>query len=95
MPLNLTTSLSMPISRRTIESANVIGLVPGTDPAVAGEAVVYSAHHDHLGIKPPVPPSTDGIYNGALDNASGCAAILAIARAASAGPAAQIDAVCI
>ncbi len=85
-PLGLFTSLTMPIARRTFESANVIGMIPGRDESLRGEAVVYSAHHDHLGQKPPVPPSTDGIYNGALDNASGCAALLAIARAAIQSP---------
>ena len=86
VPLGLTTSFSMTISRRTIESANVIGIIPGSDPALRDEAVVYSAHHDHLGMRPPIPPSTDGIYNGALDNASGCAAVLTIARATAWNP---------
>jgi Zn-dependent M28 family amino/carboxypeptidase len=44
--------------------------------------VMYTAHWDHLGRRDPAPGTTDGIYNGALDNASGCAAILAVARAA-------------
>ena len=73
--------------RNTVEhlrSENVIGVVPGVDPQLEGEAVVYSAHWDHLGIGPAV--NGDSIYNGASDNASGVADILAVARAAAAGP---------
>jgi hypothetical protein len=66
---------------RTIESANVLGVLPGADPALAKQAVVYTAHHDHLGIG--LPKNGDPIYNGAVDNASGVAALLAIARASS------------
>lgn len=85
-PLGATTSLEMPIARRTTESANVIGMLPGTDPALKGEVVIYTAHHDHLGKVKPVPPATDGIYNGALDNASGVATVLALAHAALLAP---------
>jgi Zn-dependent M28 family amino/carboxypeptidase len=66
---------------RELESHNVIGILRGSDPKLAGEYVVYSAHLDHLGIG--VPIGGDAIYNGALDNASGTAAILEIARAYS------------
>jgi Zn-dependent M28 family amino/carboxypeptidase len=82
-PIGSTLSLDMPVKRRTIQSANVIGVLPGSDPKLRDEAVIYTAHHDHLGKVPPVPPATDGIYNGALDNASGCAVVLTIARAAT------------
>jgi Zn-dependent M28 family amino/carboxypeptidase len=60
------------------ESGNVVGLLPGSDTNLAGEAVVYTAHHDHLGIK---SGPGDQIYNGAIDNASGVASILGVARA--------------
>jgi hypothetical protein len=70
---------------RTFDSANVGGVLRGADPAHAGEAVVFTAHHDHLGSKP-VKAGEDGIYNGAVDNASGAGALLAIARAAAEGP---------
>lgn len=60
-------------------SANVIGILPGTDPRLRDEFVVLSSHLDHLGIGAPV--NGDSIYNGALDNASGIAAMLEIARA--------------
>jgi hypothetical protein len=84
-PLGIRTSLDMPIELRTTPSANVVAVLPGTDPKLKDEAVVFTAHWDHLG-KKDVPPGTDGIYNGALDNASGCSAILAIARAARESP---------
>jgi Zn-dependent M28 family amino/carboxypeptidase len=66
---------------RRVESANVLGVLPGADAALAKQAVVYTAHHDHLGVG--APKNGDAIYNGALDNASGVASLLAIARAAS------------
>jgi Zn-dependent M28 family amino/carboxypeptidase len=69
---------------RNVESANVIGVLPGADPELAKEAVVYTAHHDHLGVG--AAKNGDTIYNGAVDNASGVAALLAIARAATAAP---------
>jgi Zn-dependent M28 family amino/carboxypeptidase len=86
VPLDATLSLEMPVAKRTVQSANVVGLLPGTDAKLKSEAVVFTAHHDHLGKVAPVPPATDGIYNGALDNASGCAAILTEAHAATFAP---------
>ncbi len=68
-----------------LKSENVIGVVPGTDPRLKDTYVVFSAHWDHLGIGPKV--NGDSIYNGASDNASGVADMLAVARAAQAGPA--------
>jgi Zn-dependent M28 family amino/carboxypeptidase len=85
-PLGSTLSLEMPISRREIRSYNVIGILPGTDPRLSQEAVLYTAHHDHLGKGAPPPGTNDGIYNGALDNASGCATVLAMAHAATFAP---------
>jgi Zn-dependent M28 family amino/carboxypeptidase len=64
---------------RPFESPNVIGVIPGRERP--DEAVVYSAHYDHLGVRPDAANgNADGIYNGAIDNASGCAALLEIAR---------------
>lgn len=60
-------------------SANVLGLLRGSDPKLANEAIVVSAHLDHLGIGPPV--NGDSVYNGAYDNASGTAMLLELARA--------------
>jgi len=65
-----------------LHSMNVVGIVPGRDTSVAHQYVVFSAHWDHLGIGPPV--NGDSIYNGAEDNASGVADVLAMARAAAA-----------
>jgi hypothetical protein len=62
-----------------VESPNVAGLLRGSDPKLRDEVVVYTAHLDHLGIGEPV--EGDSIYNGALDNASGSAAMLEVARA--------------
>jgi hypothetical protein len=84
--LGVRSSLTMPVERRTIRSGNVIGMVPGTDPLLRGEAVVFTAHHDHLGTVPSAEPGKDGIYNGALDNASGVSAILTMAHAALLAP---------
>jgi len=84
VPLGVTTSLSLANQLHRVETANVAGLLPGSDPELAGQVVVYTAHHDHLGMAPAEDGSdADRIYNGALDNASGVAQVLAIARAAT------------
>jgi Zn-dependent M28 family amino/carboxypeptidase len=62
------------------DTPNVIGLLPGADPALAGEYVVLSAHLDHEGMDPGLP-GPDRIYNGAMDNAAGVATMLEAARA--------------
>jgi Zn-dependent M28 family amino/carboxypeptidase len=64
---------------RTIDSQNVVGLLEGSDPALKNEYVVYSAHWDHLGKDDKA--QGDGIYNGAIDNASGIGQVLEIAEA--------------
>jgi Zn-dependent M28 family amino/carboxypeptidase len=77
--VRLSAQLHQSIARKT--SPNVIGYVKGTNPS---QAVLYTAHYDHFGIrdpKPGEPPDADRIYNGAVDNASGVAGILAIASA--------------
>jgi Zn-dependent M28 family amino/carboxypeptidase len=80
VPLGITTSLRFTNQITHGKTANVFGLLRGADPVLGKELVVYSAHHDHLGIGKP-DASGDKIYNGALDNASGCAQLLAIAKA--------------
>lgn len=81
VPLGVTATARLVSAVRRFPQENVAGLVRGTDPALAGEAVVYSAHWDHFGV-------TDGkVMNGAVDNASGCAALLAMAQAAVTSPA--------
>lgn len=69
----------MPTKIREIHTRNVVGKIEGSDPQLKNEAVIFSAHWDHLGIGPAV--DGDPIYNGAADNATGCAMILEIARA--------------
>ena len=64
---------------RPFESNNVIGMLPGADAGLKGEAILYTAHYDHLGIRPDQPG--DNIYNGANDNATGCGILLEIANA--------------
>lgn len=60
------------------DEVNVVGIIPGSDPALALEAVIIGAHFDHVGIGPAV--DGDSIYNGADDDGSGTVAILEIAR---------------
>jgi Zn-dependent M28 family amino/carboxypeptidase len=74
---------SMKNSMQHMSSNNVVGVVRGIDPKVRDEYVAYSAHWDHFGIGPVV--NGDSIYNGAVDNASGVATVLAIAHAAAEG----------
>ena len=74
---------SMKNSLQHMAANNVVGVVRGIDPKVRDEYVAYSAHWDHFGIGPVV--NGDSIYNGAADNASGVAAVLAIAHAAAEG----------
>ena len=81
VPTGIILDISMRNSVQHMEARNVIGLVRGIDPKVRDEYIVYSAHLDHLGIGPVV--NGDSIYNGASDNASGVADVLAIAHAAA------------
>ena len=63
---------------------NVMGLLKGSDPTLAGEIIVVDAHYDHLGVGTPV--AGDSIYNGADDDASGTVAVVAVAKALARGP---------
>ena len=78
VPLKLQAALAIRNSMRTIQSKNVLAKLEGSDPQLRDEYVVYTAHWDHLGKGEPV--DGDDIYNGALDNASGVAMLLEIAR---------------
>ena len=80
VPLGITTSLALTNKLTRVKTANVLGLLPGSDSSLKSEVVLFSAHHDHLGIGEP-DKSGDKIYNGAVDNAAGCAQVLAIAKA--------------
>ena len=64
---------------RKFVSYNVIAMLPGTDPGPPTQAVMYTAHYDHLGIDPKLPG--DKIYNGFVDNGTGCGMLLELARA--------------
>ena len=77
--LNVQLDLAFTNKRRDIESANVLGVLPGGDAELSREAVIYTAHHDHLGIG--APRNGDSIYNGAVDNASGSGTLVAMAGA--------------
>jgi hypothetical protein len=85
VPLGITTSLAMNVGLRRVQTGNVLGLIPGSDPKLSDEVVIYTAHHDHLGIGTPNAEG-DAIYNGAMDNASGVAQVMAMAKAIKALP---------
>ena len=76
--LGVKASLGIANTLRTIDSQNVVARLEGSDARMKDEYVIYTAHWDHLGVGAPVKGDT--IYNGALDNASGVAAVLEIAR---------------
>lgn len=79
VPLGIRASVEFETHHRKLRSYNVVARIEGSDPKMKDEHVIYTAHWDHLGIGTPV--DNDSIYNGALDNASGVAATLEIARA--------------
>ena len=79
--LSLTAKLEIASEFENLRSPNVVARLTGSDAKLRDEYVVYTAHLDHLGIGEPV--NGDKIYNGALDNASGSATLLEIARAYS------------
>jgi hypothetical protein len=83
-PLPLTVSITQHSQWRELTSPNVAAVLPGADPKLKDQYLVFTAHADHLGIGDPVDGDT--IYNGAMDNASGTAAMLAIAHALSVMP---------
>ncbi|HYC10523.1 MAG TPA: M28 family peptidase, partial [Steroidobacteraceae bacterium] len=85
VPLGIHTSIEFTNKLSRVTTANVGGILRGSDPKLAAQVVVLSAHHDHFGIGAP-DASGDRIYHGAVDNASGCAQVLAIARALTALP---------
>ncbi len=77
-PLNGVLQAKTTVKRDSLEAPNVVGLLPGADRKLKNEYVVLSAHLDHLGVGRPV--NGDSIYNGAMDDASGIATILEVAR---------------
>ena len=83
-PLNVSLRARATVKTTPVESANIIGKLPGNDPVLKNEYVVISAHVDHVGIGEPV--NGDRIYNGAMDNASGVAVLLDLAAQFRAHP---------
>lgn len=81
VPTGISVGLSFANTVEHLQSENVVGIVRGRDPIVRDQYVAFSSHWDHLGIGPVV--GGDSIYNGALDNASGVADLLAVARVAA------------
>ena len=78
VPLGVRVSGRIASTLREVTTYNVLARVLGSDPRLREEAVIYSAHHDHLGIG--VPKNGDAIYNGAIDNATGVGVLLELAR---------------
>jgi Zn-dependent M28 family amino/carboxypeptidase len=85
VPLGIHTSLHLTTTITKAKTANVLGLILGSDPVLKHQVVIFSAHHDHLGVGRP-DATGDTIYNGAVDNASGVSQVLAIAKAFAALP---------
>jgi len=83
--LPYTIHLTQTSTHDQVQSANVIGMIEGTDPVLKNEVIVLTAHLDHIGITRGI--EGDQINNGALDNASGIATLLEAARMLKAGPA--------
>jgi Zn-dependent M28 family amino/carboxypeptidase len=84
IPLGVRIRASLPSKVGEIESRNVAGIVEGSDPKLKNEFVIFTAHWDHLGVGKPV--NGDAIYNGAVDNATGCGVLVELARAWAALP---------
>jgi hypothetical protein len=83
-PLPVTVALHLVSEHSETESPNIAAILPGSDAKLKEEYVLFSAHLDHLGIGTPV--NGDNIYNGAIDNGSGSAGVLEVARALTAMP---------
>ena len=77
-PLSSSLRATVSVKRTELEAPNVVGMLPGSDSKLKHEYVIMSAHLDHLGVGRPV--NGDNIYNGAMDDASGIASVIEIAR---------------
>lgn len=84
VPISLNTQANAKVTTkiRRFDSSNVVAILPGSDPKLKSECIVYSAHWDHFGTKKN-DDGTTGVFSGALDNGSGVATILEVARAYS------------
>ena len=83
-PLNASVAITATTRHARMSSPNVVGVLEGSDPALAATSLVLTAHLDHTGTLP--PGDGDRIHNGAYDNATGTAIVLEVARALAAGP---------
>jgi Peptidase family M28 len=83
-PLTVSIKTRAKVEKTYLESANVVGKLPGSDPELKNEYVVLSAHIDHIGIGEPI--NGDRIYNGAMDNGSGSALLLDLASSLKKSP---------
>ena len=81
VPLGVKTNIKLKSIAREQVTGNVLGVLRGSDPELAKEHVVFTAHHDHIGMAAQRDENGDNIYNGAIDNASGTASLLNIAKA--------------
>ena len=86
VPLGVTMSAALTCKVREQKTGNVFAVLPGSDPKLSNEHVIFMAHHDHLGLAAERDATGDNIYNGAIDNASGTASLLTIANAVSSLP---------
>lgn len=84
IPLGIRIRGDITATVQAIDTRNVAALVPGSDPKLKDQVVIYTAHWDHLGVGDPV--KGDAIYNGAIDNATGCGILLELARVWAALP---------
>ena len=78
--LGVTTGFELRAEVQHRNTGNVLGILPGSDPVLRHQYVVFTAHHDHLGLAAARDADGDHIYNGAVDNATGVAAVLEIGR---------------
>ncbi len=82
-PVDLKTKLSVQLKSlvRKATTGNVLGLMPGSDPELSKQWIVFTAHHDHIGMTEKRDEKSDNIYNGAIDNASGIGSLLSLVQA--------------
>ena len=86
IPLGVELSMTLNCNVRKIDTANVLAKLPGSDPDLSDEVVIFMAHHDHIGMAETRDETGDNIYNGAVDNASGIGALLTVAQACESLP---------
>jgi hypothetical protein len=87
LPLRWNVDARTAVATDDVDGSNIVALVPGSDPRLRDEYVLFTAHYDHLGVGP--PENGDSIYNGFSDNAAGVAMLLAMAEHTMREPAAR------